>query len=292
MSAGIAIIIPYFGNWPVWIDFFVESCRANRAIDWVIIGDAAPPENRSPNVRHIRISFDEYKALLSEAFGTRVNVQTPYKLCDFKPALPYVHRDLIASYAFSGFGDLDVIYGDIRSFYDDRLLEEFDILSSHRDRVSGHLALMRNSEAVVTAFARTPGWKETLRSADYLNFDERHFYDFLRGKRRLLGRGREPLRCRFEESYSTPAVTDSMRWYWEGGRLTNEFYPHHPHMYLHFMSWHSSRWHGSQAHVRPGAAAPWTRLPKVVQMDWRDARKSGFMISPAGIQPIERPAYE
>jgi hypothetical protein len=74
--------------------------------------------------------------------------------------------------------------------------------------------------------------------------------------------------------------------------LTNEYYPHQPFMYLHFMSWQSSRWHESQEHIRPGSAAPWANLPNVVQMDWRAARKQGFMISPQGIQPIERPLYE
>ena len=82
-----------------------------------------------------------------------------------------------------------------------------------------------------------------------------------------------------------------MRWLWEKGRLTNEFYPLHPFMYLHFMSWHSSRWYESQADVQPGATAPWTRLDDIVQLDWRDARKNGFMVSPRGIQPIERRIY-
>ena len=27
MKHKIAILIPYFGEWPAWIDFFVESCR-------------------------------------------------------------------------------------------------------------------------------------------------------------------------------------------------------------------------------------------------------------------------
>ena len=82
-----------------------------------------------------------------------------------------------------------------------------------------------------------------------------------------------------------------MRWYWQDGQLTNEFYPHHPFMYLHFMSWHSNRWYKDQPGADANAPAPWSVLPELVQMDWRDARKSGFMISPAGIQPIERPRY-
>lgn len=95
----------------------------------------------------------------------------------------------------------------------------------------------------------------------------------------------------FREAYSTPGATDRMRWYWVDGVLTNEDYPHHPFMYLHFMSWHSNRWLDSQNHVRPGAKAPWQQLDQIVQMDWRRARKEGFMISPQGIQSIERATY-
>jgi hypothetical protein len=294
VSHRIAILIPYFGEWPAWINFFVESCRANRAIDWIMFSDAAPPDNRAPNVRNVGLSFDEYKAHLSDAFGHDLSGIRPYKLCDFKPALPFVHRKLIAGYDFVGFGDLDVIYGDLRSFYDDATLDGYDFLSSHSDRVSGHLFLMRNVESLLTMFQRVPGWKEALRREEYICFDERRLFNFLRPKRAGLLRRKaaQQPRCLFREAYTTPGAIDRMRWYWEKGVLTNEYYPHQPFMYLHFMSWQSSRWHESQEHIRPGSAAPWANLPNVVQMDWRAARKQGFMISPQGIQPIERPLYE
>lgn len=293
MTQSIAIIIPYFGEWPEWIDFFVESCRANPTIDWFLIGDAPPPENRAGNVRHVAISFDDYKARLSEKLGSNLSSIEPYKLCDLKPALPFVHEELVRRYDFVGFGDLDVIYGDIRSFYDEATLNAFDVLSSHRDRISGHLFLMRNREELVTLFQRLADWKRTLASATITCFDERSLFNALRSRRRLLGPRPpvEPSRMLLREAYSTPGATDRMRWYWADGVLTNEDYPHHPFMYLHFMSWHSNRWLDSQNHVRPGAKAPWQQLDQIVQMDWRRARKEGFMISPQGIQSIERATY-
>jgi hypothetical protein len=78
-----------------------------------------------------------------------------------------------------------------------------------------------------------------------------------------------------------------MRWYWTDGTLTNEFYPSHPFLYLHFMNWHSNRWYAEQPGVRSTAPAPWAALRQIVQLDWRRARSEGFMISPHGIQPIE-----
>ena len=294
MKHRVAILIPYFGDWPEWINFFIESCRANSSIDWFLFTDREPPANSARNVRYQRIAFEDYKELLSSALGVRIAAEQPYKLCDVRPALPFVHRTLVAGYDFVGFGDLDVIYGDIRSFYDDDLLASCDLLSSHPDRVSGHLCLFRNSEKMVTAFKRVPGWASLMETPKNVTFDERAFYNLFRGPWAKVSSAlhiRKP-RCFFRESYSTPAPTEHMRWFWENGRLTNEYYPHHPLMYLHFMSWHSSRWYADQPNTAPAAGAPWSRLPDVVQMDWREARKDGFMISPDGIQPIARRHYE
>lgn len=291
MKHKIAILIPYFGEWPVWMNFFVESCRANRTIDWILIGDAAHPANRAPNVAHVTTTFEEYRDLLSERLKTKVPAGDPYKLCDIRPALPHVHADLVSGYDFAGFGDLDVIYGDLRAFYGTELLDRYDLLSTHPDRVSGHLCLMRNTPEVVSAFERAPGWKQAVGRAEHCGFDERGLYNYFRG-RGLLGRPRTQLKGFFREAYSTPGPVAQMRWYWKDGILTNEFYPHHPFLYLHFMSWHSSRWYADQPGIDANAAAPWSKLPNVVQMDWRNARKDGFMVSPAGIQPIPRATDE
>jgi len=82
MTAKIAILIPYFGDWPVWMNFFVESCRWNCDIDWILFTDQAPPENSTANVRYHRISFLDYRDQLSEALGVKVGAEDPYKLCD------------------------------------------------------------------------------------------------------------------------------------------------------------------------------------------------------------------
>ncbi|MFN3389268.1 MAG: DUF6625 family protein [Allosphingosinicella sp.] len=293
MRHSILILIPWFGPWPEWMNFFVESCRANRTIDWLIVTDGAPPENRAPNLRYLPMSFAAYKAKVSEALGIRFDPAEPYKLCDIRPALGEVHADLVRGYDFFGFGDLDVIYGDIRATYDADALDLYDALSSHSERVSGHFFLMRNCEAMRSGFRRVPGWRRRMEAADYTGFDEAGFHALFRGRKaKLLGMiGKRPPRCLFREAYTTPVATDAMRWYWRDGRLTNEYYPHRDFLYLHFMSWRSSRWYASHPHIAPGAEPPWSRLEKVVQMDWREAREKGFMISPSGIQPIAPRRY-
>lgn len=284
----IAIVIAHFGPWPAWINFFIESCRANKSVQWILFSDADPPDNRSPNVNHVTIAFLDYRKQISRELGIEVGAEVPYKLCDIKPALPLIHAELLRSYDFVGFGDLDVIYGDIRAFYDDELLGNYDLLSTSPERVSGHFCLMRNRTDLITAFRRARGWKDAMRRTDNVGFDERAFYNVFRGAQARFLRpvGSPSVRCFFREAYSTPVATREMRWYWKDGRLSNEFYPDQGFMYLHFMSWHSNRWFAGQTHIRPGAAAPWSQLGDVVRMNWQDARRDGFMISPAGIEPI------
>jgi len=292
MKHRIAILIPYFGAWPAWMNFFVESCRWNRDVDWFLFSDNDPPDNRCSNVRHVRLSFADHNSLVSEALDIRFTPPDAYKLCDVRPALPFVHRSLLADYDFVGFGDLDVIYGDVRSFYDDATLDIYDLLSTHANRVSGHLCLMRNEERMITAFKQIRGWRRLFEQGQHAGTDERDFYNVFRGRgAKLASRlGRDGPRCLFREAYSTPAAGADMRWCWKDGRLTNEFYPHHPFMYLHFMNWHSNRWYGEQPGYSADSAAPWTRLSQLAQIDWKSARRSGFSISPAGILPLDEPA--
>ena len=186
MKHRIAIVIPYFGNWPSWIDFFIESCRSNRDIAWYIFNDRAPPENRARNVHHISMPFADYRRAVSDALAVEVGAEIPYKLCDVRPALPFVHREMLKEFDFVGTGDLDVIYGDIRSFYTDALLGQYDLFSSHSSRVSGHFCLMRNRDDVVNAFRHARGWKDAFQRTDYVNFDERAFYNLFTRRPGLL----------------------------------------------------------------------------------------------------------
>jgi len=292
MKHRLAIVIPYFGAWPAWINFFVESCRWNRDVDWFLFSDNDPPDNRCSNVRHVRLSFADHNSLVSEALGIHFTPRDPYKLCDIRPALPLVHRSLLAGYDFVGFGDLDVIYGDLRSFYDDGTLDSYDLLSTHANRISGHLCLMRNEDRMISAFKQIRGWRKLFEQDQHAGTDEREFYNVFRGRGAKVASwlGRNQPRCLFREAYSTPAARADMRWYWKGGQLTNEFYPHHSFMYLHFMNWHSNRWYADQPGCSPDLPPPWSELSQLVQMDWKVARTAGFSISPTGILPLDKQA--
>jgi len=99
----------------------------------------------------------------------------PYKLCGLKPFYGYIHKDLLEGYDFWGFGDVDVIWGDINQFYTSDILMKYDVLSTHADRLSGHLALIRNNEKYRKLCFFIKDWKQKLESPLAMALDEQDF---------------------------------------------------------------------------------------------------------------------
>ncbi len=94
---------------------------------------------------------------MSDRLGISFCPDNPYKLCDLRPFYGYVHKDLLETYDFWGFGDLDLLWGDIKKFCADKILDRKDVFSTHADRVSGHFALIviqRTTGNCVSGFHR------------------------------------------------------------------------------------------------------------------------------------------
>ena len=172
MQKPLVLLIHWFGPWPEWIDLFVESCKWNRDVDWLIFTDQDSPENAAPNVRFAKASFDEHKARVCNAIGIDPAPITPHKLCDLRPAFGLVYCPEIVGYRNYGHCDLDLIFGNIRAFYTDALLEKYEVLSTHADRLSGHLAVLRNNEFNRQAFRRIRSWKKKIADPTHFGIDE------------------------------------------------------------------------------------------------------------------------
>jgi hypothetical protein len=254
----LVIVIPYFGQWPFWFDAYLESCRFNPGVDWVFYTDCGIPEDKPENTEFIEISFTDYKKLASDRLNINFCPDSPYKLCDLKPALGYVHSDKLEGYKFWAFGDIDVVYGDLLSYFSP-MMQQYDCISTHVTRISGHLCILKNIDDMLTAFMQVPGWRQALSNPEHQCFDERHFSRlFIKHKnwpkilRRLVDKF-NPLRERslFHESYSTPNCRINWRdgsfdfpssWHWKRGSLTNNLDGTREYPYLHFMHWKSNVW--------------------------------------------------
>jgi hypothetical protein len=301
MDCWLLMLIPYFGRWPEWFNLFVETCKPNRGVRWRFYTDCGEPANRADNVEFVPLSFAEYKAHIRERLGVAFDPPTPYKLCDVRPCLGHIHERELRDFPFFGYGDIDVVYGNLAAFYTPEVLARSNVLSTHPERLSGHLAVLRNTPKVRRAYERIPDLRTLLEHHEYTGMDEGQFTTVFRGKRRgLRGRLRDwfdPCRrgLHFVEQYSTVlssrgwhdgTMNYPLRWFWRNGRLTNERDGAREFLYLHFMRWQSGRWLSNPP--APTEAA-WTRLDRLVHVDWRQATE-GFCISPDGFTPLAQTA--
>lgn len=139
----ILLIIPYFGKFNNYFSLFLNSCRHNPTIDWLILTD---DETKYPYPNNVKVRYTTLRAIrqhIEKKLGFEVALNNPYKLCDFKPAYGYLFSNEIHGYDFWGYCDTDLIFGDIRSFITEDILNNCDKVLSR-----GHLSLWRNSQAM------------------------------------------------------------------------------------------------------------------------------------------------
>ncbi|WP_278413430.1 DUF6625 family protein [Stutzerimonas kunmingensis] len=255
----ILFLIPYFGRWPFWMSFFLKSCRFNPDIQWLFFTDCGVPPDAPDNVRFRSLSFAEYCSVVSARLNIEFQPNSPYKLCDLKPALGYVHADELDGFDFWGFSDIDLIYGDLRSYFTDERIRRFDLLSTHERRVSGHFCLLRNSSRMREAFMQVPGWRSKLSASEHVGYDEIAFSRlFIRHKnwpaplRRLFDICNPWRRhSEFVEAFSTPngrlawhdgSFNFPQRWIWQCGQLSNDRDGSRQYPYFHFIAWKYDAW--------------------------------------------------
>src|SRR5690606_1471186 len=106
--------------------------------NWLIYTDCPIPKRCPPNVRITPVTYEDYCQLVSDTLRIDFRPENPYKLCDLKPALGLIHREELASFDFWAFGDIDVIYGDIRGYFTAARLSCKDLYATHERRISGH----------------------------------------------------------------------------------------------------------------------------------------------------------
>lgn len=168
----IAFIIPYFGNLPEYYPLWLYSCAQNPTIDFYVFTDDRSTFNYPTNVHQISMSFEEVKQRLQSQFVFSISLERPYKLCDYKPVYGSAFADYLKNYDFWGHCDLDLIWGNIRHFFTD------DLLDAH-DRIlwQGHCSLYRNTEKVNKYYCTLPScgcmdWKLVYSTPANQSFDE------------------------------------------------------------------------------------------------------------------------
>ena len=138
----IALILPYFGNLnrSGYFELFLESCKGNPTVDFLIYTDDRTQYNYPENVKVKYTTIVQLKEKIQSLYDFSISLNHAYKLCDYKIAFGEIFLDDIKNYDFWGHMDCDLIFGDIRSFLTEEKLGKYEKLYTR-----GHLTLYRNT---------------------------------------------------------------------------------------------------------------------------------------------------
>ena len=169
------IVIAYFGNWPVWIDYYLKSCTENTDFHWLIFSDCQPITELPPNVRVEHLNKAGLEKMVSATLGTTYHLSRGYKLVDLKPAYGHIFAEWLRDYAFWGYADLDVIYGDISYWITPAVLNNYDIVTASDRLLVGHFTILRNCDRMVMLYTQCTDYLQILCSEIAEGFDEKGF---------------------------------------------------------------------------------------------------------------------
>ena len=172
----IAVLICFLGKLPWYFNYFIHSVKYNSTIDFYIItDDRNSPINPPLNVKMIYKDRRDINQLATQKLGFKTNIKDGYKMCDFKPAYGFLFSDIIEGYDFWGHADMDVIFGDIRHFITNNVLEKHELINVRHDFLAGYFLLFKNTRKRNTLFMQSKDYEKVLSSEVHYCFDETNF---------------------------------------------------------------------------------------------------------------------
>lgn len=175
MTHKIAMIIPYFGKFPEWIEMYLYSCSYQKMIDFHYYTDCELPEKIYVNTIFHKITFKDYCQMVSSRLSIDFYPNEAYKLTDLKPFYGYIHQDLLKGYEFWAFGDIDIVFGDLSPLVNERNLKKYDLLTTHSYHIAGHFTICRNIKRYNELCFKYLYWKEMLIDIKHYGFDESYW---------------------------------------------------------------------------------------------------------------------
>lgn len=167
-----AVIIPYYGKWPRFMDLYLNSCVHNQWFDIIFITDLDLPQAAGSNVKKVHIPWNQLQQYVSGKLNAEVTLHSYYKLCDLKPMYGLIFQEYIKNYEFWAFGDIDLIYGNTGRFLTSDLLNGYDIVTFRTEWLSGALTLFRNTDMINNLFRESPDWQKVVSSTKHYSFTE------------------------------------------------------------------------------------------------------------------------
>ena len=133
-----------------------------------------------------KITFEEYCDNVSKCLKVDFHPEHAYKLCDLRPFYGFIHQDILEQYDFWGYGDNDLIYGNLNVLINENMLNTYDVITTMSERIAGHFSIFRNNEKYRMLGFKCPQWKEHLLSSEHVGFDESDWVRLVLPEKRIL----------------------------------------------------------------------------------------------------------
>ena len=127
------------------------------------------------NVFIVETNLKELSEKASMALEIPIKIEHAYKLCDFKPLYGLMFNDVIKEYKFWGYGDIDVIFGDIDQFLPKEKLEKHDVISVRHDFLTGYFQIFKNNDLTKNLFKQSSDYIKVFTADKHYCFDETNF---------------------------------------------------------------------------------------------------------------------
>ena len=135
----IALILPYFGKFDTLFPLWLASCKWNSDIDWLIFTDDKTKYDFPANVKVEYMGFADLRKKIQSLYDFPISLDTPYRLCNFKPAYGEIFEEYLKEYDAWGFCDNDMIYGQILPNI------KFPLHGKYKVGKFGHLSFIPNT---------------------------------------------------------------------------------------------------------------------------------------------------
>ena len=171
------IIACYIGKLPESINMWIKSCAYNKDYDFMLVTDDKLYDDIPENITVLSQSLDDLKKRFQKCFNFNISLEKPYKLCDFKPLYGIAFEEYVREYEFWGHCDVDMVFGNISSFYTNEIFDKYDRIGTY-----GHLILYRNNYEINNLYKKkgTPfSYKKVFTSKYNYGFDEQYGYNIL-----------------------------------------------------------------------------------------------------------------
>ena len=144
----ILLFMAYYGKLPNYFKLWLACAKNNPSVDFCLITDEDDLE-LPKNVRLKHMSFEDFKGAIQKKFTFQISLENYGRISQFRPAFAYIFPEEVSGYDFWGFIECDLIFGDIRHFLTDEILESYDKVFK-----LGHFQLFKNTPKMNTLFMR------------------------------------------------------------------------------------------------------------------------------------------